>query len=135
MSILTKTLSTLAVTLALGGTSIGTVSAMPVPTLIGPPTDVQTVQWHHGSDGDGWYRGHRGYRGYRPGYRRHGDYWYPLAAFGAGALIGGAIAAPSAPRYGSRHVEWCSARYRSYDASTDTYVPRAGTTARCVSPY
>src|SRR3978361_2376734 len=135
MNILTKTLSTIAVALAFGGTSIGAVDAMPVPTMIGPPTDVQTVQWHHGGDGDGWYRGHRGYRGYRPGYRRHGDYWYPLAAFGAGALIGGALAPPYAPRDGSRHIEWCSERYRSYDPSTDTYVPRAGVTARCVSPY
>src|SRR5690606_15730959 len=39
-----------------------------------------------------YWRGHRGYDHYRPGYRRHGDLWFPLAAFAAGAIISGAIA-------------------------------------------
>ncbi len=49
----------------------------------------------------GYWNGHRGYRDYRRGYRRHNDgWWYPLAAFGAGAIIGGAIASPpAAPVY------------------------------------
>lgn len=36
---------------------------------------------------------------------------------------------------GSRHVRWCSNRYRSYDPSTDTYVTYGGDVRRCVSPY
>jgi hypothetical protein len=35
----------------------------------------------------------------------------------------------------SRHVQWCSARYRTYRAFDDTYVPRIGVRARCNSPY
>lgn len=97
----------------------------------------------------GYYRGHRGYREYRHGYRRYSDgFWYPLAAFGAGAIIGGALAAPVQPapppvyqgapviRYGDgRHVDWCSARYRSYRASDNTFQPNRGGRQQCVSPY
>ncbi|MCB5203806.1 BA14K family protein [Neorhizobium sp. T786] len=89
-------------------------------------------------DRGGSYRGHRGSREYRRGYRRHSDgWWYPLAAFGAGAIIGGAIS--NQPRPGqassSRHVEWCMDRYRTYRALDNTYVPRAGERAQCSSPY
>ncbi|TKT58047.1 BA14K family protein [Rhizobiaceae bacterium LC148] len=100
-------------------------------------------EWRRDWRGDrrdryGWYNGHRGYRDWRRGYRRHRDgWWYPLAAFGAGAVIGGAIA--SQPRVvtglPARHVDWCSARYRTYRVSDNTYVPRAGVRAECRSPY
>ena len=90
--------------------------------------------------GDTWraerrdWNGHRGYRDRRAGYRRHSDgWWYPLAAFGAGAVIGGALS--SRPAYGSSHVQWCANRYRTYRASDNTYVPYAGARAKCVSPY
>ncbi|MFN7023945.1 MAG: BA14K family protein [Pseudorhizobium sp.] len=86
----------------------------------------------------GEYRGHRGSREYRRGYRRHSDgFWYPLAIFGAGAIIGGAITNQPRPAQAmsSRHVRWCSDRYRSYRASDNTYVPRAGVRAYCASPY
>jgi hypothetical protein len=132
-----KALSVIGMSAAIGLSSVVSAEALPIQGIALPSShDVEQVQWrrhHHG--GHGWYRGHRGYRDYRPGYRRHGGYWYPLAAFGAGALIGGALAAPARPSYGSRHVEWCSARYRTYDPASDTYVPRAGVRARCVSPY
>lgn len=83
---------------------------------------------------EGYYNGHRGYREYRRGYRKHNGYWFPLAAFGAAAIIGGAIASqPSAS--GGSHYQWCANRYRSYRASDNTYVPRAGVRATCVSPY
>jgi hypothetical protein len=96
--------------------------------------------------GGGWYGGHRGYRDYRPGYRRHNGYWFPLAAFGAGALIGGAIAsqpryAEPAPAYGGgddinpRHYEWCADRYRSYDAYSNSFQPNYGPRQTCYSPY
>lgn len=85
----------------------------------------------------GWYHGHRGHRHYRRGYRRHSDgWWYPLAAFGAGAIIGGAIANQPAPRgVSNSHVEWCYARYRSYRASDNTFQPYNGPRRACISPY
>ncbi len=87
---------------------------------------------HHG--GGGWWHGHRGSRYYRHGWRRHSDgWWYPLAAFGAGAVIGGAMTAPG-PRYANDHVRWCAQRYRSYRASDNTFQPNSGPRRQCVSP-
>lgn len=88
--------------------------------------------------GDRYYlRGHRGYREYRPGYQRYNGWWFPPAAFIAGAIIGGAIAnQPPPARYrpsGSAHVEWCYARYRSYRASDNTYQPYNGPRRQCIS--
>ncbi|WP_176072836.1 BA14K family protein [Brucella intermedia] len=96
--------------------------------------------------GPGYWNGYRGDRYYRHGYRRHNDgWWYPLAAFGAGAIIGGAIAAPPpppppvyrAPAYGysNSHVQWCYNRYRSYRASDNTFQPYNGPRQQCYSPY
>jgi len=123
--------------------------AMPLPAAPAikaeSASDVVTVQYRRdwrGGDRRGWYRGHRGYRERRPGYRYHEGYWFPLAAFGAGALIGGAIA--SQPRYvepapgggiNPRHYEWCAARYRSFDAYSNTFQPYNGPRQTCYSPY
>ncbi len=89
-------------------------------------------------DRPGYYRGYRGYRSYRPGYRRYGGYWYPGAAFIAGAIIGGALATP-APREvyrgGDAHTQWCYNRYRSYRASDNTFQPNSGARRQCISPY
>ncbi|WP_348648966.1 BA14K family protein [Rhizobium sp. P38BS-XIX] len=80
----------------------------------------------------GYWHGHRGYRYARPGYRRYHDgFWYPLAAFTAGAIIGGAVSHP--PR-GSAHVRWCASRYKTYRASDNTYQPTNGPRRQCVSP-
>jgi hypothetical protein len=89
---------------------------------------------------DTYYRGHRGYRDYRPGYRRHGDFWFPAAAFIAGAVISGAIAnqQPSyaAPRgQGNPHLQYCYGRYQSYRSSDNTFQPYNGPRRQCVSPY
>ena len=75
------------------------------------------------------YRGHRGYRDRRPGYRQFNGFWYPMAAFSAGAIIGGSV------KRGGRtsHVEWCRAKYRSYRVSDDTYSVGNGRRA-CISP-
>ena len=36
----------------------------------------------------------------------------------------------------ARHVNWCRARYRSYEARTDTFVPRPNAPrVRCASPF
>lgn len=83
---------------------------------------------------EGYYNGHRGYRERRSGYRYHNGYWFPLAAFATGAIIGGAIT--NQPRASaSSHYQWCANRYRTYRASDNTYAPRAGVRATCVSPY
>ena len=94
-------------------------------------------RWHNDRwRGDGWR------------YRRHyRDNYIGLGGFGLGLGLGLA-----APRYydeyyvprrtyrtyrglSSAHVRWCSARYRTYRAWDNTYVPRLGYRAICRSPY
>jgi BA14K-like protein len=42
----------------------------------------------------------------------------------------------SEPYYGrGRHADWCSAHYRSYNPSTNTWVSSRGGVRRCISPY
>lgn len=88
--------------------------------------------------GDSYYwRGHRGYRNYRRGYREYNGFWFPSAAFIAGAIVGGALN-NSQPVYrggGNAHVQWCYDRYRSYRASDNTYQPYNGPRRQCQSPY
>lgn len=115
-------------------------TAMPIaPPRIDSRPEALQVQYRHHDRRPGWHGGHRGFRDHRRGYRSHSDgNWYPLAAFGAGALIGGSIA--SQPRHveagiNPRHYDWCSSRYRTYRASDNTYVPSAGMRAVCQSPY
>lgn len=94
-------------------------------------------------DRSGYYRGHRGYRDYRRGYRQHNGYWFPLAAFATGAIIGGAIASDPAPVYrgggnsniNPRHYDWCANRYRSYDRYSNSFQPYNGPRQVCTSPY
>lgn len=85
-------------------------------------------------DRPGYWRGHRGYDHYRPGYRRHGDLWFPLAAFAAGAIISGAVNNNNVSR-GDSHVRWCYNRYRSYRSSDNTFQPYNGPRQQCISPY
>jgi len=94
--------------------------------------------------GWGYYNGHRGYREYRRGYRQYNGWWFPPAAFVAGAIIGGAIAnqpavAPPpvyAPvRLSAAHINWCENRWKSYRVSDNSYQPLNGPRQVCVSPY
>lgn len=103
-------------------------------------SNVEQVQYYRENRRRGWHNGHRGYNRYRRGYRRHSDgWWYPLAAFGAGAIIGGAIANEGRVRDGGdlnpRHVEWCYDRYRSYRAYDNSFAPYGGGRQQCYSPY
>ncbi len=99
-------------------------------------------EWRHGRDWrrdrdmrrHGFYNGHRGYRDRRPGYRYHNGYWFPLAAFAAGAIISGATN-QARPSYGSSHQQWCANRWRSYRAYDNSYHPYNGPRQQCVSPY
>ena len=126
-----------------------------VPQAASASSDVQTVDYKpwmknrhfnrnfngnrnfaRNNDGGGYWNGHRGYRDYHRGYRRHGDYWFPLAAFATGALITGAIVNSENNRYESNsHVQWCYDRYRSYRASDNTFQPNYGPRQECRSPY
>jgi len=110
------------------------------PTVSDTASNIQDVQYRrYYRDRGSYWRGHRGYRHWRPGYRRHGDFWFPLAAFATGAIISGAIANDRPPprvyRGGNAHVQWCYNRYRSYRASDNTFQPYNGPRRQCVSPY
>lgn len=131
---------------AMFATSFVPSQALPLPAVSAPAivntgdaavVDVQYRRYHHDGYRDGYYRGYRGYRHHRPGYRHHNGYWFPLAAFATGAIIGGAVAAPPARAAGvnPRHYQYCSARYRSYDARSNTFQPYNGPRQQCVSPY
>ncbi len=92
-----------------------------------------------------YYNGHRGYRHYRQGYREYNGWWFPGAAFVAGAIVGGALAQPPAPRYVPRqrysvglnqaHVDWCYSNYRSYREWDNSFQPYNGPRRECRSPY
>lgn len=124
---------------------IGASAAPLQPSGILVPPSVEQVQYRRGfyrHGGYGYYNGYRGYGHYRPGYRRYGNWWFPGAAFAAGALIGGAIASQPGPVYAApppgaadAHVQWCMQTYRSYRPSDDTFQPYNGPRQPCVSPY
>ncbi|MCA3562656.1 MAG: BA14K family protein [Aestuariivirga sp.] len=63
---------------------------------------------------------------------RPGSYWYqkPFQVHRYGDFR-----PPAAQRHsGSSHEAWCSARYRSYDPATDTYVGHGYERTPCISP-
>jgi hypothetical protein len=82
-----------------------------------------------------YYNGHRGYRDYRRGYREYNGFWFPLAAFAAGALIVGAAPPPVVAVAPNPHVDWCARTYRSYNPYDNTFQPYHGPRAYCISPY
>lgn len=83
-----------------------------------------------------YWRGHRGYRHHHRGYREHNGFWFPAAAFIAGAIVSGALN-NNQPVYrgGDAHVQWCYDRYRSYRAWDNTFQPYNGPRRQCRSPY
>lgn len=141
---MTRLKSSLCAILALSfaaGTAVP-LSAAPLPQLLQETAradnggDVTNVQYRERRERRGWYNGHRGYRHKRPGYRYRNGYWFPGAAFIAGAIIGGALNNDRAVvRSGNRHVRWCENRWRSYRAYDNTYQPSGGPRRVCVSPY
>lgn len=145
MQNLTRTLTVVAVGLTTAFGSVIPTNAFPLTPTVSHSTATTAEQVQYRYDRDrlyhdrrGWHRGHRGHRDYRPGYRRHSDgWWYPLAAFGAAAAIGGAIANSPRPvvRLPPRHVAWCQGRFKTYRSSDNTYIPSAGYRVQCNSPY
>jgi hypothetical protein len=119
------------------------VSATPTPTapaVAAQPQEAEPVAHRRGfyAVGGVWYyNGHRGFVVARPGYRYYRGYWFPAAAFAAGAAAGAAIAAPPAPyrRLAAAHVAWCYETYRSYRAWDNSYQPHHGPRRQCWSPY
>ncbi len=86
--------------------------------------------------GDNFYfNGHRGYRQHRSGYREFNGWWFPAAAFIAGAIISESINQAPVLHGGNAHVRWCSDRYRSYRAWDNTFKPYYGPRRLCHSPY
>lgn len=129
-------------------TFVAPTSAAPVFVPATPLISSDVINVQHRSDrrysnrierrgGHTYYRGHRGYRHARPGYRRHGDYWFPPAAFALGAIIGGAIASQPPARAGRAdpHLQWCYGKYLSYRSSDNTFQPYNGPRRQCISPY
>jgi hypothetical protein len=125
-------------------TSFVPTSAMPLPVVSAPQAvNVEQVQYRH-HDRRRHYRHHRGDRHYGRHYRRYDRHHHRhhrsnagaiIGGLAAGAIIGGAIANSGNRSYGSSHAQWCANRYRTYRASDNTYVPRAGVRAQCRSPY
>lgn len=145
-----KLSSTLCAMLALSfaaGTAIPA-SAAPVFAPRAAPavsSDVIDVQYQRRGDrrdrferrgSSAYYNNHRGYRDRRPGYRQHNGFWFPPAAFIAGAIIGGAMHNNQpVMRMSRQHVRWCQNRWRSYRAADNSYQPFNGPRQRCMSPY
>ena len=68
----------------------------------------------------------------------HNGYYYETPWWTLPLIIGGSIAAQNnydGDGYGSRHVEWCLDRYRSYNPRTNTWVSYSGNVNQCNSPY
>lgn len=142
--------SALALSMAVSGIVPAMAIPMQAPSSQIEHTDIIKVQSRHDRrqhrhhrghgrfehrNGHYYYNGHRGYRTYHRGYRRHNGYWFPPAAFVAGAIIGGAMANSGTRTVSSAHVQWCQNRYRSYRMSDDTFQPYNGPRQRCHSPY
>lgn len=73
----------------------------------------------------------------RPGFTFHYGGYYYAHPWWLGPSIGFGVTVPVAPVYPvmSAHVQYCLNRFQTYDVGTDTYVPRIGVRARCISPY
>ncbi len=146
--------------LALAGVQIASLGGavaltLPVPTAPAVSQidqsngDVQEVRYYQRHRYYRYYRHNRYHRYYRPSYRGHHLYWrhphYRYHRPGYSYYYGGwwyarpwwYIPAPRAvPHYsGSRHVNWCLSRYRSYNPATDMYLGFDGRYHRCLSPY
>lgn len=85
------------------------------------------------------YRVHGPRCTYRRGNCRHyyNGYWYANPWWLVGPAVGAAIvlSTPSYGYYGSNHVAWCRAKYRSYNPRTNTWIAYSGEVRRCYSPY
>jgi hypothetical protein len=72
-------------------------------------------------------------RHYHGGYYYHTP-WWTLPLIGSTLFLGNRYYGYGGG-YGSRHVEWCLNRYRSYNVRTNTWVGYSGRVYQCRSPY
>ena len=99
------------------------------------------------SQSRGELNGFKGYRHHRTGYKKHTDgWWYPEAAFEPGAHAdSNAIKVKKAAQKSKKeenkpwlikaHVDYCSAKYKSYTSLDNSYQPYDGPRKQCVSRY
>lgn len=103
----------------------------------GPVVKAEPVEYRH------WRRYHRRHYRHHHGHGGAGIYFN----FGNGSF---SLTVPERryyPRYHHRryydyprrnstaHVNWCSARYRTYEAWNNTFQPYHGSRRQCISPY
>jgi hypothetical protein len=137
-----KKLCAVALSAAVAVTAVGPANALMLPSAASvsqtsPLIDVQYRSGEFRRDGDrAFFKGYRGHRDRRPDHRFFNGFWFPLAAFGIGALIGSGIA-NSRPSYSYHHahVAWCYDRYRSYREWDNSWQPYHGPRQICYSPY
>lgn len=67
----------------------------------------------------------------------HRGYYYETPWWTLPLIVGGLAAQNNydGGGYGSRHVEWCLDRYRSYNPRTNTWLSYSGNVNQCNSPY
>jgi hypothetical protein len=133
-----KWLSGALAALVLAASAVPSQAFTPLPPRVAAESAVTDVQYaprrgYYRYGDFYYYNGHRGYRYQRPGYRYYRGWWYPPAAFGI--VIERRPAYRPPVRYGSRHVQWCYDRYRSYRAYDNSYQPYNGPRRQCYSPY
>lgn len=88
------------------------------------------------SDWDGRRDGNRCSRRSNNCRHFHNGFYYQSPWWTLPLIVGGAIANNNdGGNYGSRHVEWCSERYRSYNPRYNTWVSYSGQVNQCNSPY
>ncbi|WP_438750824.1 BA14K family protein [Pararhizobium sp. O133] len=76
----------------------------------------------------GGYRPYRPYYGYRPYYRPGVNVYVTPRRYYDDTYY-------ADQSYGNSHVDWCLARYRSYNPATDRFVTYGGVAKVCISPY
>ncbi len=123
----------------LGGVAVpASAGTMPIPVAKPIVSDVIQVDHRDRFERQGnrvFLNGNRGYRNQRRGLRQYNGFWFPEAAFLGAIIIGQALDGQHMGRRNSDHVEWCSDRYRSYRASSNTFQPFNGGRRICYSPY
>lgn len=135
----------------IGGVAVATMIA--AESVVAPPASAEPGfygakvyqvdnRWRGGKNWNrNWNGGHYHYYN---GYHYNGwynNYWVgPALGFGAGVLLGSALAAPRyyapryyAPAYGNRNA-YCAQKYRSYNPYTGTFTGYDGRQHYCRIP-
>lgn len=138
------------------GCALSAASIMtPVASAQAAPLAVPDVKLNHQTDvqavthlpGHGVYSGYarhyRPYYGYRPYLHYRPDYGYRPPYYSSRPYYRPGVYVTPRPYYRDRyvrqgyssHVDWCLARYRSYDPGTNRFLSYGGVYKICYSPY